>query len=552
MEKYQLITKIVNSMEKIFPEREPANEEYSHSMFLNERLNFQIAICNLESFALKRNVIKVRGDLADYVTVREVVLMPATSLPATYVDDYYLKKEPGLYPDLLRPYGVLGMVLQSNCWSSAWVSVDLPEDVTPGKHEIYFDIYNESGYLQTTLTYTVDVIGAKLEQYDMHVTSWMHYDCIANYHGLEPFTPEYYDVFEKYLASYVDIGYNMLLVPLFTPPLDTAVGHERRTAQLVKVSVRQGKYSFDLSEVEKFLDFVLARGIKYIEFSHLFTQWGGKHCPKIMADVDGEEKKIFGWENDSLGEEYKTFLGEFLPKLVELINRKNLHDVCFFHVTDEPQMADIEQYKGCNELVKKYVGDIPTFDAISDYEFYEMGAVDIPVPVTNACWKFLDKGYTKGLHVYYCCGPTNNHHSNRMVNMPSQRMRIMGMQLYLNDAGGFLQWGFNFYNSQHSWCAIDPYTDLCSGGIFPAGDAFIVYPDKERGGVLYSLRAETHKEMMQDYCALKTLEKLTSEEYVKELLKEEGMERYHVYPRSLRWHDGFRQKINELIRSKLS
>jgi len=43
-------------------------------------------------------------------------------------------------------------------------------------------------------------------------------------------------------------------------------------------------------------------GIQCFEIAHLFTQWGAKHAPKIMATVDGEYRKIFGWETDSLFE----------------------------------------------------------------------------------------------------------------------------------------------------------------------------------------------------------------------------------------------------------
>src|SRR5690554_7174209 len=33
-------------------------------------------------------------------------------------------------------------------------------------------------------------------------------------------------------------------------------------------------------------------GIEYFEFSHLFTQWGAAHAPKIMALVDGKLQQI--------------------------------------------------------------------------------------------------------------------------------------------------------------------------------------------------------------------------------------------------------------------
>ncbi len=550
MEKFKLVAKIVSSMEKVFPEREPANEERFSTMFKNERLNFQIAIYNLEEFTIKRNKIVATGELKDCVSIREVKLMPAEKLGGKGIDDYYLKYEPGLYPDLLKPFGVFGVCVPTGQWRAYWVSVDLKDDVKAGKYTIGFDIIDEFDNLSAQLSYEVEVLDALLEPHGMRMTNWMHYDCISNYHNVPVFSDEYYEIFEKYLAAYVDCGFNMLLVPLFTPPLDTAVGLERNTAQLVKVFVKNGEYSFDFSALEKFLDFVLARGIEYIEFSHLFTQWGGAHCPKIVADVDGKEEKIFGWADDSLGEPYKKFLTAVLPEIVKIVKARGLEKKVVFHLTDEPHKEHLEQYKGCYELVKSLIGDIPTMDALSDYEFYETGAVDIPVPATNAAGRFIDEKM-KDLHVYYCCGPTHAYFSNRLFNMPSQRTRIIGMQLYAIDCKGFLHWGFNFYNTQCSYGEIDPYVDTCAGGVFPAGDSFIVYPDRENKGVLKSLRAETLKEAWQDHRALKTLEKYYGKEYVLNLLKEEGVFGLMDYPRSAYWHTRFRQKVNALIKEKL-
>ena len=550
MEKFKLVAKIVSSMEKVFPEREPANEEYASTMFKNERLNFQIAIYNLEEYTIKRNKIVVKGAWKDFVRVREVKLMPAECLPAKGADDYYLKREPGLYPDLLRPFGVFGVCVPSGQWRAFWVSVDLPETVEAGNYEIGFDIVDEFDNIAAELSYNVEVLDAVLPPHGIRVTSWMHYDCISNYHGVPVFSDEYYEIFDKYLAAYLDCGYNMLLVPLFTPPLDTGVGLERKTAQLVDVFLKDGEYSFDFSKLHKFLDFALARGVEQFEFSHLFTQWGGEHCPKIMANVDGEEKRIFGWESDSLGDEYKKFLTALLPKIVEIVKARGLEKRVVFHLTDEPHKKHLEQYKGCYALVKGLIGDLPTMDALSDYEFFETGAVDIPVPVTNAVGAFIDRK-KEDLHVYYCCGPTHAYFSNRLFNMPSQRMRIIGTQLYANDVVGFLHWGFNFYNTQYSYAAIDPYFDTCAGGVFPAGDSFLVYPDRENKGVQYSLRAETHKEALQDFRALKLLESHYGKEFTKNLLKEEGVEGFMQYPRSATWHTRFRQKVNALIKEKL-
>ena len=46
----------------------------------------------------------------------------------------------------------------------------------------------------------------------------------------------------------------MILTPLFTPALDTAVGIERTTTQLLDVRVENGNYSFGFDRVKKWID----------------------------------------------------------------------------------------------------------------------------------------------------------------------------------------------------------------------------------------------------------------------------------------------------------
>ena len=81
----------------------------------------------------------------------------------------------------------------------------------------------------------------------------------------------------------------------YTPPLDTPVGEERATVQLVGVERKSGRCLFDFSVMKKFLELCLDCGIEYFEHSHLFTQWGAEHSPKIIVRENGEDKKLFGY-----------------------------------------------------------------------------------------------------------------------------------------------------------------------------------------------------------------------------------------------------------------
>ena len=76
---------------------------------------------------------------------------------------------------------------------------------------------------------------------------------------------------ENFITMAAENGINMLLTPIFTPPLDTKVGGERLTAQLVDIELSDGKYSFDFKKLDKWVDICRKAGIEYFEMAHLFT-----------------------------------------------------------------------------------------------------------------------------------------------------------------------------------------------------------------------------------------------------------------------------------------
>ena len=155
------------------------------------------------------------------------------------------------------------------------------------------------------------------------------------------------------------------------------------------------------------------------------------------------------------------------------------------------------------------------------------------------------------LWIYYCCGQVKDV-SNSFIAMPYQRTRILGLQCYLCNVKGFLNWGFNFYNAQVSRYRIDPFYTTDSDGAFPAGDAFIVYPG-ENGEPMESLRYMALREAMHDLRALQLLENLAGREFVIGLVKEiAGMDiTLAAYPRNMDFLPSLRAAVNVEIAKRI-
>jgi hypothetical protein len=395
--------------------------------------------------------------------------------------------------------------------------------------------------------FTIKILPLKSVEQSLIYTNWFHADCLYTYYDTKPFSKKHWSIIKNYMTAAASHGMNMILTPLFTPPLDTAVGGERPTVQLIDVFKDGRRYTFDFTRLKHWIKLAKACGIKYFELSHLFTQWGAKCAPKIMAYENGEEKQIFGWDTDAAGEEYSHFLSVFLPVLVLFINENKLEKSVFFHVSDEPSPEHLENYKKASTILKKYIGSsFPVIDALSSYEFYKTGLVDTPIPATNHFEEFYNNG-VKNLWAYYCCGQYIDV-ANRFISMPSARNRILGIQLYKYDIKGFLQWGYNFWYTQYSLSKINPYLTTDAGSAFPSGDAFVVYPG-ENGVPVISLRLEVLNDAFQDLRALQTLEKKIGREAVLSVL-EEGLEApisMTEYPHDSQWLLEKRKEINLLL-----
>ena len=554
MEDNMIRSKIVSSLEKAFLDQKLEDFEALEyiSALRGERLSIQLLHIyeTAESPATwdpRRLPIVPEGELAPYVTIRRVFNVPVMK-PTHFLgyDDNYLRTTPGVYPDLLKPLYYSGKIsFATDQLNSAWIEIDIPEDMKAGEYTLSFSFDGaEFGKCESSIK--IEIIDAVLPKEDIYFTQWFHADCLANYYGVEVWSDRHFEIVENFVRTARRNGINMLLTPVFTPPLDTAVGGERRTTQLVGVTKTGEKYDFDFTLLDKWIDMCDRCGMDYLEISHFFTQWGASHAPKIMATVDGEYKKIFGWDTDALGEEYSNFLRSFLTSLLDHLKARGDDKRCFFHVSDEPGLKHLENYKKAKALIADLLDGYTIMDALSNFGFYETGVLDHPIPSNNHIQPFIDAD-VKDLWTYYCVSQPLQV-SNRYISMPSWRNRSIGMQMYKYNIKGFLHWGYNFYNNQYSGDPINPFTETCADFVFPAGDAYLVYPEND-GTALESIRMAVFFEALQDIKAMKLAESLTShDEVVKAIEDVFGKEiTFDTCTKSSDMMLNIRQTVNEII-----
>lgn len=543
----------LSSLEKVLMSGCLVDREFNEiSVLKNESFSYQIAY--LKNAAGKCPLcISVSSCLKKYISVRRVLNVPVQKpLDEQHCDDDYIVREPTLMPDALIPIDAQKTQLIGGRWESIWITVDLDGNIPAGIHEIAitFDYEENSETVSVTKKMTVNVIDALLPEQSLLYTQWFHCDCIASYFNVPMLSEEHWNYIEKFMKHAVKLGINMLLTPIFTPPLDTAVGWERPTMQLVKVKKEDDQYIFDFAQLDRWIDLCLHCGIKFFEMAHLFTQWGAKSTPKIIADVDGTEKRIFGWDVASDSEEYRKFLAVFLPALDTYLKDKNIADRTYFHISDEPEGDEAKRnYLAAKKLVNTYLPEYKIIDAISDVNYYKDGVAEIPIPANDYIAPFLNESIDERW-TYYCTAQGKNV-SNRFIAMPSYRNRVIADQLYKFNIRGFLHWGYNFYYSQYSKYKIDPYLITDADGAFQSGDAFTVYP--YNGGVADSIRGVVFENALSDLRAMELLATKIGREQVVDLLEREARQSiaFDQYPKSadyiLRRRAVINQKIQELV-----
>ncbi len=540
----RLETRILTCLDKVFLDEAPEEAVGFFEGFQNERIDFQLAFRALDA-RWEEVGLEIASPLGDRLSVRLVGQVPVQYAISPEAKEDCLRTSPGLYPDLLSP--LLPHALHAGPrWSSLWLRLTPGQETRPGDYPVEITFADSAGNRYPAPPVTLRVLPGLLPKQKLIHTKWFHCDCLAQYYHVPVFSEAHWAVMERFIRCAVAGGINMILTPVHTPPLDTRPGGERLTVQLVEITVENGEYAFGMDWLRRWIRMCRRCGVEYFEAAHLFTQWGAEHAPKIMARVNGREERIFGWDTDAAGGEYGRFLRAYIPALRACFREEGVENRVYWHISDEPHLEHLDAYAAARKQVEGLLAGCPVIDALSDYTFYEKGLVSHPIPANDRIGPFLEHG-VPGLWTYYCCGQVKKV-SNMFIAFPSWRNRILGVQLFKFGIEGFLQWGFNFYNSHLSDYPIDPYRTTDADGWVPAGDPFQVYPGPD-GAPLESIRMAVTAQAMQDLRAMEWLAAEKGRDHVASLI-DGGLDApltFTEYPRNNAYLLRLRRRINEEI-----
>ena len=545
----EIKVKQISAMEKV-----RKNDKFEHgeihkiSALAGQRISYQICVESENALLINVSVDSTLADNVKLFHVREACMDAPVTINGAPED--YITLDPGLMPDILVPMEETGNKVSVGSFiRTIWVKLDVPADTKPGKYSVKIALaVNHFGGEPAGVVYenmTVEVVPAVMPEQKLIYTRWFYADCIAVAHGVEVFSEDHWALIDKYIAAASDMGINMILVPIHTPPLDTEVGTARPCVQLVDIEKKGDEYEFSFTRFRRFIDICKKNGIKYFEMAHMFSQWGAEFAPNIMVTENGKTDYMFGWHVAADSVEYVSFLKKYIAAISEELVKEGISENTYFHISDEPSENTVETYKTASEIIRPLIGNSRTFDALSNYVYCEQGLVECPVTSVEHIHEFLEHKLDNQW-TYYCCGPQEVF-TNSFMAMPSYRTRILGFLLYKYDIKGFLHWGFNFYNACRSVYPIDPYQTTSGDHAFPSGDPFVVYPAKD--GVYTSLRGEVTYEAIQDMRICCALEALVGREKVVSMIDgAAGFDlRFDHYPKNKEYLEKLRAEMVEMI-----
>ena len=498
---------IYSSQLKIFPDTKiDTQKSIKHLRTLkNEPISFQLAFRSGGEDDYLPVSVSISSELP--VNAYKLVYVPVTHTQTKFDEPACESRGPGLYPDMLVPRPAIPEIISNSegmkfysekgvneplasvkdCTNAVWFTVnEQGQRLVAGEYTLDIRITdlatNELAFSQTV---TIEILDFSLDESELIYTNWLYVDCIAKYYNVKPYSRRFFEIFAKTVRNATLHKMNTLLLPAFTPPLDTPVGRERMNVQLVGVEKTEAGYSFDFSLFEKYVEIALEGGIKYFEHIPMYTQWGAEHAPNIYASVNGKKVRIFGWETDAHGEEYKIFLKEYVSALKKELEKLQIGENIIYHISDEPSESALDAFGKAAGYFHSLIGDSECIDALSEIRFYNSGLVRTPAVALDRADDFYNAG--ADMMLYYTGGYYNggylNKCTNRLITTKPYRTRMLGTHLYRYKARGFLHWGYNYYFDRMSIGAYEPQSDPCGYKRVP-GASYIAYPAKNGHSIL--------------------------------------------------------------------
>jgi len=415
---------------------------------------------------------------------------------------------PALFPDVLLEK--FPITLEPEKTQPIWITLSIPADAKPGEYAGRL-VLKVAGAEKAHEEFKLRVAAAMVPaQRTLKVTNWFYLSDrqLRSQYGVQQLTDDWWTVLGNIGRVMAEHRQNMISTPL--------TGFYFSKLALIGAHSGADGIEYDFANFDRWVDtFQKAGLIGSIEGSHVLRREDDPDDPahlKVDVYVLEEGKAAL----KALPADDPRAEAGLRPMLVALrrhLEEKGWLGIYYQHILDEVGEKEMPVYRRYAAIVHEAMPGIRTMDAVDarrDLNIYEKSC-DVWVPVLASFDDLVPRlhqhAQNGGEVWFYTCLFPSGEYANRFIDYALIKTRLLQWFNFRYDLPGFLHWGGNYWSPQP---VLDTQPLLGEGwetSIIPAGDAFIVYPDKEHKSVLSSIRLEAMRESIEDYELLRGLEK---------------------------------------------
>lgn len=381
---------------------------------------------------------------------------------------FVTRKAPFSVYDALR---LIDRSLPAGSRLAIYLCVEVPTDQPPRQYDGVLTVKTAAGADAVPLRCSVhDLVIPPLAQARLGMLNFFSYDGLAAQHSVQKNSPQYWELFRKYVRAQIDLRCTHILLPAG------------------EAIFQNGELTgFDFSAAERAGQIARQQGAQKLCGGHI-AHWH-----------EWDDSEYYPNWDSTLG--ITTTQGYLQMRLyfsqwAQVIRRNHWESCMTQALADEPQTHNDRTYRILAAMCRKFLPTIPILDAVETTNLG--GGIDIWVPKQDTYEKWRAeydalKAAGEEMWFYTCAFPAGPA-MNRSMDLPLSVSRlILWMGAYYR-LSGFLHWGFNYYIGDDIWhSACCPH----KGALLPAGDAHIVYPGSD--GPLRSMRFEAQRSGAEDY-----------------------------------------------------
>ena len=440
----------------------------------------------------------------------------------------------GYYPDPILEESRIDVPAHAS--QPIWVTIAIPKDAVPGEYRGTLALRGRIGMrrFRAKEEFTIRVHAPVIDRTSLWVTNWYRPTPgrLAHMNGgvpVEEYSEKYWELTRVLARKMAEYRQNVVLIS----PL-----------HLAEYAMEDGRYVIDFSHFDRTVEIFMEEGvIGRIEGGHIgrrestWTTPFVAHTPIVTADTTTFELYPI------TEEPARSFYEQFIPALAAHLEERGWDDIYVQHLADEPIAENVDSYVEMARFVEALAPSLRIVEACHSRDLEQ--TVDVWVPQLDFLhedFSFYEERLLAGDEVwFYTCLAPQGEYANRFVELPLMKTRLLHWINYRYRIPGYLHWGFSAWRG-------DPFDETTgiiteSGNVLPGGDAWIVYPARDK--VLSSIRLEAMRDGIVDYELLKMLEQTHPEE-AREMARRVvyQFDRYDLHIESFR---AKRKRILELL-----